>query len=102
MAYILSKKLVNSKYGDLGSLVITILIGTTKIPNLLIDLGEAINVMIAKISKKLALFGMHPTTIFLQMVDRSIAKLEGIIEDIYIIIESWNYLVDFLILKSRV
>jgi len=85
---LLSKKLIHSKYGDLGSPMITILIGTTNIPNVLVDLGVAINVMTAEMSKKLALLGMHPTTTILQMVDQSIAKSKGIIEDIQIIVES--------------
>lgn len=33
------------------------------------------------------------------MVDQSIAKPKGIIEDIQIIVELWNYLTNFLILK---
>ena len=47
VAYLISRNLIHSKYGDPGNLVITILIGTTKIPNVLVDLGVAINVMIA-------------------------------------------------------
>jgi len=101
VADLLSGKLIHSKYGDPGSPMITILIGTTKILNVLVDLGAAINVMITEMLKKLALLGMHPTITVLQMDDQSIAKLEEIIEDIHITVESWNYLVDFLILKPR-
>lgn len=40
-------KLVNPKYGDLGSPIITILIRESKILNVLVDLGATINVMVA-------------------------------------------------------
>lgn len=65
LVYLLSRKLVNPKYGDPESPLITILIGIVKIHNVLVDLGTAINVIIVEISKNLVLFRMHPTTIIL-------------------------------------
>lgn len=42
---------------------------------------------------------MTPTV--LELTDRSIVKLEGMLEDIIIFIDSWEYPTDFLILQTK-
>lgn len=54
-----------------------------------------------EICKKLIMSNIHPTTTILQMAYQSIAKLEGIIEDVQITMDSWNYPTYFLILKTK-
>lgn len=75
VADLLSEKLTNPKYGDPGTPFITTSIGKTKIQNVLVDLGAAINVMTTSNSKQLALPNIRPTTSILQMVDQSIENL---------------------------
>lgn len=58
------------------------------IQNVLIELGVAINVMIAEVVNKLKLYDMHPIITILQMADQSIAKLEGIIKDVQVTMDS--------------
>ena len=62
------------KYIDPGSLVIQVSIGTIVIPNALMDLGTAINVMKNETKIKLSLEGLRPTPTMLQMVDRSLVR----------------------------
>ena len=62
------------------------------------DLGASINLMLLSIFRKLELQEAKPTTIALQMADRSIAKPWGIIEDMLIKIDKFIYPVDFVVL----
>jgi hypothetical protein len=70
-------KVLNLKYVDPGSPVVTVNIRSVPIPKTLIDLGEAINVMTKDTMLKLNLQALlkHTTTI-LQLVDSSTVCLE--------------------------
>ena len=50
------------------------------------------------IFRKLGLQEAKPTTITLQMADRSIAKPWGVIEDVFIKVDKFIYPVDFVVL----
>ena len=89
------------KYADPGSLVIQVSIGTIIIPNTLVDLGAAINVMTNETKIKLSLEGLRPTPTVLQMADRSLVRPEGVIEDVILSIDNWDYPTDFMILKPK-
>ena len=86
------------KYVDLGNPMVTISIENFLVPNTLIDLGEAINVMTTETMKHLNMNNIKPTTIVLELADRSKVVPEGILEDIIVSLDSWEYSVDFLIL----
>jgi hypothetical protein len=89
------------KYVDPGSPVIQVSIGTIIIPNTLVDLGASINVMTNETKLKLSLDGLRPTPTVLQMADKSLVKPEGVIEDVILSIDSWDYPTDFMILKPK-
>ena len=65
---------------------------------MLCDLGASINLMPLSIFKKLGLQEAKPTTIALQMADRSIAKPWGVIEDVLVKVDKFIYPVDFVVL----
>lgn len=94
--------LAMTKYSDPSSLVIKVSIGTTTIPSTLVDLGATINVMTNETKEKLALKGLRPTPIVLQMANCSLVKPEGVIEDVVLSIDSWDYPTDFMILQPKV
>ncbi|XP_057853197.2 uncharacterized protein LOC131063406 [Cryptomeria japonica] len=77
-------------------------IGKITIPNALVDSSAAINVMTNETKTKLSLEGLRPTPAVLQMVDRSLVKLEGVIEDVVLSIDSWDFPTDFMILQPKV
>lgn len=52
-------------------------------------------------SNKLILPDIQPIATILQLADQSTIKPERIIENVQITIESWNYPVNFLILKIK-
>lgn len=68
---------------------------------MLISLGVSINVIIAETAEMLGMIGAQPTTTMLQLENQSIAKLEGVLEDVAVTIDTWDYPVDFLVLKAR-
>ena len=90
------------KYLDLGSPVVDVHINGTIIPHTLIDLGAAINVMTRDTMLKLNLqISLRKTSTVLQLADRSTANPEGILEDVLVSVDSWEYPADFLVLQPK-
>jgi hypothetical protein len=94
-------KVFTTKYKYFGSPTIDVYINNICIPNTLIDLGVVINVMTRETMEKLKLTNLQQTPIFLQMDNQSIIKPEGILEDVVIFVDSWEYLVEFMVLKPK-
>jgi hypothetical protein len=90
------------KYGDPGHPTVTVQVGKTIIPRVLVDLGAAINIMTLETLQLLQLQDeVRETPTILELADRSTIKPEGVIEDIIISVESWNYPVDFTVLQPK-
>ena len=51
--------------------------------------------------QRLSLGELIPTSITLQMVDRSMARLEGVLEDVLVKVGKFIFLVDFVIMKME-
>jgi len=72
------------------------------VPNALIDLRDTINVMGKETILKLNLQGaLRNTTMVLQLVDRSTVTPEGVIKDVLVSTESWEYPIEFLVLQPK-
>ncbi|KAJ8768975.1 hypothetical protein K2173_023970 [Erythroxylum novogranatense] len=97
---ILSRKLP-PKLKDPGSFTIPSIIGDLNIDKALMDLGASINLMPLSVFRKLGLVEPKPTTISLQLADRSITYPRGIIEDVLVKVEKFIFLVDFLVLDME-
>ncbi|KAJ8762220.1 hypothetical protein K2173_007376 [Erythroxylum novogranatense] len=97
---ILSRKLP-PKLKDPGSFTIPCVIGDLHIDKALMDLGASINLMPLSIFRKLGLAEPKPTTISLQLADRSITYPRGIIEDVLVKVEKFIFPVDFLVLDME-
>lgn len=94
-----SSRILNKvKLKDPGSFTTHVTIGKCIIPRGLCDLSASINLMPRSIFKKLDLGHPKPTTILLQLVDRSVARPDSIIEDVLVQVGSLIFLVDFIIL----
>ncbi|XP_059288412.1 uncharacterized protein LOC132041732 [Lycium ferocissimum] len=78
------QKKLPTKLKDPGSFTIKITIEKQVIARALSDLSASINLMPSSMFKKLGLGNTRPTTIILQLVDRSLARPEGIIEDVLV------------------
>jgi hypothetical protein len=77
------------KYGDPGHPTVTVQVGKTIIPRVLVDLGAAINIMTLETLQLLQLQDeVRETPTILELADRSTIKPEGVIEDLSISVES--------------
>lgn len=88
LADIMLGKVAIPKYFDPCSPVVSIVINGNQIRNVLIDLGEAINVMKREVMKQLEINGLRPTSTVLQLADSSTMRPDGMIEDVVVILDS--------------
>ena len=89
------------KYIDPGVPLVTISINKFSIPNTLIDLGAAINVMTMETLCNLKIYNIWPTPTMLELTDRSKVKPEGVVDDVIVSIDSWEYPIYFIILQPK-
>ncbi|XP_073273285.1 uncharacterized protein [Primulina huaijiensis] len=97
---ILEKKL-SHKLKDLGSFTIPCFIGGSQCSRALCNLGASINLISFSIFKKLELGEVKPTTITLQLEDRSFTYPRGIIEDVLVQVDKFIFPADFVILDMK-
>ncbi|XP_062114039.1 uncharacterized protein LOC133825059 [Humulus lupulus] len=76
------KNKIPPKLKDLGSFTILCSIGGRDVVRAFCALGASINLMSMSIFKNLGIGEARPTTVTLQLADRSMAHLEGKIEDV--------------------
>jgi len=89
------------KHTDPGNPVVSIQIGDVLVSNVLIDLGAAINVMSKQTMDQIGLVHIRPTPIVLELADRSKIKMEGVLDDVVISLDSWKYPIDFIVLQPK-
>ena len=82
---------------DPGSFKIPCIIGGVEFQKVLCDSGASINLMPLSVAKQLSLGEVIPTTITLQMADRSMVKPEGVLEDVMVTVGKFVFPVDFII-----
>jgi len=97
---ILQKKLP-PKLKDPGSFTIPCSIGNSIFEKALCDLGASINLMPVSIFKKLGLGEARPTTVTLQLADRSLKHQRGMIEDVLVKVGKFIFPADFIILDME-
>ncbi|XP_062104485.1 uncharacterized protein LOC133815692 [Humulus lupulus] len=97
---ILQRKLPQ-KLQDPGSFTIPCTIGKFECKHALCDLGASINLMPLSVFWKLGLGEAKPTTITLQLADRSIKHPRGVIEDVLVKVEKFIFPADFIVLDME-
>ncbi|CAL9012887.1 unnamed protein product [Prunus brigantina] len=97
---ILQRKLPPKKK-DRGSFKIPCTIGNNFFERALCDLGSSINLLPLSVAKKIGIGEIKPTTVSLQMADRSITYPDGIIEDVLVKVDTLIFPVDFLVLDME-
>ena len=101
LSELIMRKTLLAKYDDPRNPTVTVQIGSTQIPNVLVYLGAAINVMTIETIRKLGITNLRPTPTILELEYRSTIKLEGILDDLVILVDSWEYPADFLVLQPK-
>ncbi|CAN6697883.1 unnamed protein product [Malus baccata var. baccata] len=89
------------KLKDPGSFSINITIGDKKVEKAMLDLGASINLMPYSVYLQLGLGELKATTISLQLADRSVKYLRGIVEDILVQIDKLILPTDFVVLDME-
>ncbi|KAJ9539557.1 hypothetical protein OSB04_032290 [Centaurea solstitialis] len=90
------------KLKDPGSFTIPCSIGSQEVGLALCDLGASINLMPLSVFNKLGIGKVRPTTVTLQLADRSIAYPKGKTEDILVKVDKFIFPADFIILNCEV
>ena len=88
-------------YKDPGCPMISCTIGDYIMEHALLDLGASVNLIPFSVYQKLGLGELKPTSINLQLADRSIRESRGIVEDVLVKIEQFYYPVDFIVLDYQ-
>ena len=97
---ILQKKLPQ-KVKDPGSFTIPCTIGKSSFDKALCDLSASINLMPLSVFKKLGLGEVKPTTISLQLANRSLTYPRGVIEDVLVKVDKLIFPTDFIVLDME-
>ena len=95
------QKSLPAKMKDPGSFTIPCTIGKYEFKKALCDLGASINLMPLSVVQRLSLGELTPTTNTLQMVDRSMAQLEGVLEDVLVKVGKFIFPMDFVVMKME-
>ncbi len=85
------KRSCHQKLKDPGSFTIPCMIGNSLFEKALCDLGASINLMPLSVYKKLGLGEAKPTTVSLQLADRSIKYPRGMIEDVLVKVDKFIF-----------
>ena len=92
---------LSPKLKDSGSFSIPCTIGTTNFDKALCDLGASVSLMPLSVCQKLAMGDLKPTSISLQLADRSITYPLGILENVPIKLGKFFVPVDFVVLDME-
>ena len=92
------QKNLPQKMQEPGSFTIPWTIGTFEFCKALCGSSASINLMPLSVVKRLSLGELIPTTMSLQIADKSMAQPEGILEDVLVKVRKFIFLVDFIVI----
>ena len=95
------KRKLPQKLKDLGSFTIPCKIGNSIFERALCDLGASINFMPLSFFRRLGLGEARPTTVTLQLADRSLKHPWGVIEDVLVKVDKFIFPADFIVLDME-
>lgn len=90
-----------AKNKDPGYPTISCIIGNFRIEQALLDLRASVNLLPYLVYEQLGLGELKPTTITLQLVDRSVKIPRGVVEDMLVQIDKFYFPVDFIVLDTQ-
>ncbi|XP_070018034.1 uncharacterized protein [Nicotiana sylvestris] len=93
---------VAEKLSDPGSFTIPCTIGNFAFAKALYDLGASINLMPLVIYKRLGIGRARPTSMLLQLADRTVKRPFGFLDDVLIQVGKFVFPADFVILDCKV
>ncbi|XP_075099283.1 uncharacterized protein LOC107793247 [Nicotiana tabacum] len=93
---------IAEKLSNPGSFTIPCTIGNFAFAKALCDLGASINLMPLAIYKRLGIGRARPTSMLLQLADRTVKRPFGILDDVLIQVGKFVFPADFVILDCKV
>ncbi|XP_070040729.1 uncharacterized protein [Nicotiana tomentosiformis] len=93
---------IAKKLSDPGSFTIPCTIGNYAFAKALCDLGASINLMPLAIYKRLGIGRARPTSMLLQLADRTVKRPSGILDDVLVQVGKFVFPTNFVILDFRV
>ena len=95
------KRKLPQKMKDPSSFTIHCKIGNSIFKRALCDLGASINLMPLSIFRRLGLGEARPTTVTLQLADRSLKHPRGVIKDVLVKVDKFIFPADFIVLDME-
>ncbi|XP_070022517.1 uncharacterized protein [Nicotiana sylvestris] len=95
-------KSMAQKISDPGSFTIPCTIGSYAFAKALCDLGASINLMPLAVYTKLGIGRARPTSMLLQLADRTVKRPTGILDDVLVQVGKFVFPTDFVILDCQV
>jgi hypothetical protein len=89
------------KYKDPGCPTISCTTGVNHIEKALLDLGDSANLIPYSVYLQLGLGELKPTSMTLQLANRSVKIPGGIMEDVLIKVDKFYFPVDFIVLDTE-
>ncbi|XP_070026554.1 uncharacterized protein [Nicotiana sylvestris] len=93
---------IADKLSDPGSFTIPCIIGNFAFAKALCDVGASINLMPLAIYKRLGIGRARPTSMLLQLADKTVKRPSGIMDDVLIQVGKFVFPADFVILDCKV
>ncbi|XP_016513673.2 uncharacterized protein LOC107830575 [Nicotiana tabacum] len=93
---------IAEKLSDPRSFTIPCTIDSYAFAKALCDLGASINRMPLSIYKKLGIGRARPTSVLLQLADRTVKRPSGILDDVLVQLEKFVFPANFIILDCKV
>ena len=95
------QKSLPMKMQDPSSFTIPCTIGIYEFGKALCDSRASINLMLLSVVKRLSLGELTPTAMTLQMTNKIMAQLEGILEDVLIKVGKFIFPMDFVVIDME-
>ena len=89
------------KMQDPRSFTIPCIIGKVEFKRALCDSRASINLMPLSVVKRLSLGELTPTNMTLQMADRTMAQLKGVLKDVLIKVRKFIFPIDFVVMDME-
>lgn len=89
------------KLPDPGTPTISCIIGDLLIERALLDLGASVNLMPYSVYERFGLGELKPTSITLQLADRSVRIPRGVIEDVLVKVDHFFFPADFIVIDTE-
>ncbi|XP_058767248.1 uncharacterized protein LOC131640898 [Vicia villosa] len=96
-----NEKKDEAKATDPGQVTLPVTIGNIYFDNALVDLGSSVNLLPLSTMRKIEDLHLSPTTMKLQLADKSTTKPIGVMKDVKIKLESFQCSTDFVVISMN-